>query len=101
MPCKNFPQNRNRSGRIRLFTVNPSEGEPMTSHIAKPLYKTAIADFSTHMDIGQLNYANYEGMCLGPKLNDGRQTLILINDSQTGAGNSLYRLKDYIKIIIL
>ena len=38
--------------RIRLFTVNPSEGEPMTSHIAKPLYKTAIADFSTHMDIG-------------------------------------------------
>lgn len=87
--------------RIRLFTVNPSEGEPMTSHIAKPLYKTAIADFSTHMDIGQLNYANYEGMCLGPKLNDGRQTLILINDSQAGAGNSLYRLKDYIKIIIL
>ena len=53
------------------------------------------------MDIGQLNYANYEGMCLGPKLNDGRQTLILINDSQAGAGNSLYRLKDYIKIIIL
>ncbi len=94
--------------RIRLFAVDLSEGTPIApanvplkiaSH--KPLYKTAIADFTTHLDLGQMNLANYEGMCLGPKLADGRQTLLLINDSQAGAGNSLYRLKDYIKVIIL
>ncbi len=87
--------------RIRLFTVTPSDGEPITAECRKPLFKTAIADFTTHINMGQMNYANYEGMCLGPKLKDGRQTLILINDSQAGAGNSLYRLKDYIKVVIL
>ena len=87
--------------RIRLFTVSPAEGKPITDGSFKPLYKTAIADFTTHISIGQMNFANYEGMCVGPKLKDGRQTMILINDSQAGAGNSLYHLKDYIKVIIL
>jgi len=31
-----------------------------------------------------LNLANYEGLCLGPRLADGRQTLLLIADSQGG-----------------
>jgi hypothetical protein len=48
-----------------------------------------------------MNLANYEGICLGPKLDDGRQTILLINDSQSRRGNALYRLKDYIKTIIL
>ncbi len=94
--------------RIRLFVVDLSEGNPIVpanvplkSASHKPLYKTAIADFTTHLNFGQMNLANYEGMCLGPKLKDGRQTLLLINDSQAGAGNSLYHLKDYIKVIIL
>ena len=40
-------------------------------------------------------------MCLGRKLNDGRQTIILISDSQDGAGNIIYRLKDYLKVIVI
>ena len=33
-----------------------------------------------------LNLANYEGMCLGPRLSGGRQSLLLIADSQNGQG---------------
>lgn len=33
-----------------------------------------------------LNLANYEGMCLGPKLSGGRQLLLLVADSQNGSG---------------
>ena len=40
-------------------------------------------------------------MCLGPKLQDGHQTILLLSDSQNNAGNSLARLKDYIKVIVL
>lgn len=33
-----------------------------------------------------INLANYEGMCLGPKLSGGRQSLLLVADSQNGQG---------------
>lgn len=33
-----------------------------------------------------LNLANYEGMCLGPALSGGRQSLLLVADSQNGQG---------------
>jgi len=43
------------------------------------------------------SFANYEGMCLGPKLQDGRQVLILISDSQ----NQQYGiLRDWLKTIM-
>lgn len=45
--------------------------------------------------------ANYEGMCLGIKLADGSQTILLINDSQGGYGNKLIHLKDYIRVGII
>ena len=67
----------------------------------RPVAKQLITSFKTHIRIGQINYANYEGMCLGPKLRDGRQTILLINDSQNRMGNRLFRLKDYLKLIIL
>lgn len=85
--------------RIRLFVVDPVE--EVSTYGGGFLSKTAIADFTTHLDAGHMNFANYEGMCLGPKLRNGRQTLILISDSQAGMGNSLYRLKDYVKLIEL
>ena len=34
-------------------------------------------------------FANYEGMCLGPKLPDGRQSLVLISDGDEGALESV------------
>lgn len=92
--------------RIRLFIVNLQDGQTIPPNADLPergsyLEKTLLADFTTYANLGRLNYANYEGMCLGPRLSDGRQTLLLINDSQAGAGNSLYHLKDFIRVLIL
>lgn len=44
------------------------------------------------------SFANYEGICVGPKLADGRQLLILISDSQ-----NQYRgvLRDWFKTIVM
>lgn len=49
---------------------------------SKPLQKTLLTRFYTSF----LNLANFEGMCLGPVLPDGRQTLLLLADSQDGSG---------------
>ena len=63
--------------------------------------KEKICEFVTRLRLGKMNLSNYEGMCLGPRLNDGRQTLILIADSQNGMGNWMYHIKDHIRIVIL
>lgn len=64
--------------------------------------KRLVGEFTTHLNIiGRKDLANYEGMCLGPTLPDGRQTLLLVADSQNRMGNSLFRLKDYIRVAIL
>ena len=90
----NIPKRYNRARcNISLFCVNPHESAPSK----RPLYA-----FSTGIRLlGKKNFANYEGMCLGPKLADGRQTILLIADSQNRAGNSLFRLKDYIKVLVI
>lgn len=61
------------------------------------LSKRLITSFRTPIN----KLSNYEGMCLGPILSDGSQTLILICDSQNQAGNKFYHLKDRIRIILL
>lgn len=94
--------------KIRVFMVAPTKdmrlaphnpGTPPYSNWTLP--KQEIFQFTTRILPFASDYANYEGMCLGPTLSDGRPTLLLINDSQAGAGNSLYHLKDYIKVAIL
>lgn len=78
--------------RIKLFHAVPDNGM---------MRKEKLTEFVTRLRIGKMNFANYEGMCLGPRLADGRQTLLLISDSQNGAGNSLFHLKDYLKVVII
>ena len=58
------------------------------------LPKRLLVEFTTRAS----NLANYEGMCLGPTLQDGRPTLILIADSQGGSGGLT---REYLKVIIL
>lgn len=65
------------------------------------LKKTLVAEFQTNLKIFDQSLANYEGMCLGPQLQDGRRVLLLINDSQHNYGNVLFHLKDYLKVILL
>ena len=81
---------------IRLYSVNTMTDEEGI------LPKHLIHSFSTGIRLlGRKNFANYEGMCLGPRLEDGRQTILLIADSQNRAGNALYHLKDYIRVIVI
>lgn len=65
------------------------------------LAKEEVCSFVTRLSLGKMNYGNFEGMCWGPVLNDGRRTILLVCDSQNGAGNRFYHLKDYLKVIIL
>ena len=94
--------------KIRVFMVTPTKEMRLDPHSAgdQPyskwvLPKREIFQFATRILPFASDYANYEGMCLGPTLSDGRPTLLLINDSQAAAGNALYHLKDYIKVVIL
>ena len=71
----------------KIYRTKPSEGST----------KTLVTSFRTHLR----NLSNYEGMCLGPVLPDGRQTLLLICDSQDRFGNMYYHLKDRLRVLIL
>ena len=104
-----IPKNYNRAKcNIRLYSVNIQRQQPLTD-TTKPLSeldasaflpKTLVASFSTGFRIfGKKNFANYEGMCLGPKLSDGSQIIVLIADSQGQAGNSLFHLKEFVKTV--
>lgn len=94
--------------RIKLYIVNPRQSKPVSldtpmARVGEDSFMTKelICEFVTRLRLGSMNLSNYEGMCLGPKLNDGRQTLILIADSQNGMGNWMYHIKDHIRIVIL
>ena len=73
--------------------LNPAER--LTDEVTF-LDKQLMARWRTKLNLTRRNLANYEGMCLGPRLSDGRQVLVLISDSQ-----HRYRgvLKDWIKVI--
>ena len=47
---------------------------------------------------GNVFFANFEGLCAGPKLSDGRQVLLLVADSQ-----NQYRgvFRDWFKTIVI
>ncbi len=92
----------------KLFLINPLESHQIDSYTKFDrldpnhfMIKTLVANFKTHLTPVQYNLANYEGMCLGIRLNDGTQTLLLINDSQAGFGRGPIKLKDYIKVVKL
>lgn len=98
----------NSKAVCKLFLVDPTQGWQIDSRTDmqqldrnKFLPKTLVARFVTRLNPVRYNLANYEGMCLGRKLADGRQTLLLINDSQGGVGKAGIHLKDYIKVLIL
>lgn len=79
---------RGAMSRTLLYRVRP-QADP-----AGILGKELLASFTT----SALNLANYEGMCLGPVLPDGRRTLLVIADSQGGM-NGL--TGEYLKVLLL
>lgn len=79
----------------KLYVVNLKESS------GTHLNKQFITQWDTHIRVNNYSWANYEGMCLGQSLPDGRQTLILVSDSQGGYGIGPLHLKDYIRVIVL
>ena len=78
---------------VRLYLVDPSQHQP-----GEVLSKTLLTEFKTKFNLTRRNFANYEGICLGPKLSDGRQVLILICDSQNQHRGIM---RDWFKSIII
>lgn len=94
--------------RCKLFVVDPSQGHQIDSSVNLStldsnsfLVKKLLADWTTQVQPFKLTFANYEGMCLGRTLSDGRLTLLLISDSQGGYRKGPFSLKDYIKVIVI
>ena len=75
--------------QCKLYAVRPAEDaeakvasdRPMPQNV-KPLDKTLLKAWTTRLGLFNHSIANYEGMCLGPALKDGRRVLILVSDSQ-------------------
>ena len=78
---------------VKLYVVDPGKHQP-----GEVLSKTLLTTFRTRFNLTRRNFANYEGICVGPKLADGRQLLILICDSQ-----NQYKgvMRDWFKTIII
>ncbi len=92
----------------KLFVVDPSTGKAISSTTKLDneddtifLKKQLLTEWQTAVHPFKIDFANYEGMCLGQTLHDGRQTLLLVNDSQGGYHKGPFRLKDYIKVIVI
>ena len=89
-----FPKKQIGSfAHVKLYVVNPTLHKP-----GEILSKTLLTEFRTKVNLTRRSFANYEGICIGPKLADGRQLLIFVCDSQ-----NQYRgvLKDWFKTVIL
>ena len=77
----------------KLYVVDPDE-----TGYATALHKKLLVRFKTPKNGLKKDFANYEGMCLGPKLNDGRQVIVMVSDSQ----NQLHGiLKDWMRTVIV
>lgn len=74
--------------RTRIYAVDPLRDR------AGILRKALVADFTCNA----LQLADFEGMCLGPALPDGRYPLLLLADSQSGM-NGL--VQEYVKVLLL
>ena len=91
----------------KIFLVDPATSWQIDSSIDMKtldhkyfVVKQQVASFKTQLNPVKNSFANYEGMCLGRELLDGRQTLLLINDSQAGSGWGPYRIHDFIKVLV-
>ena len=86
----------------KLYSVNTNTSQQIDSD--KPLIdaspymeKRLLTEWKTSLTLFHQDFANYEGMCLGPKLNDGSQVLILCADSQNQYGGIL---RDWFRTIV-
>ena len=63
-----------------------------------PLPKSLVCKCTTKLTLFDFSIANYDGMCLGPRLADGRKVIVLMADSQNRKAGILH---DWFKTIVL
>ncbi len=92
----------------RLFLADPRGAQDVTAcddlrtlPDSAFVKKRLLCEMSSDFTLFRHGFANYEGMCPGLRLTDGRQTLLLVADSQGGYGKGPFRLKDYIRAVVL
>ena len=85
----------------KIYEVNPDRASAIplngTLRGKKPLPKKLFAEWTTSIGLLDFSLANYEGMCLGPRLADGSQVLVLVSDSQNQYAGIL---ADWFKTIV-
>ena len=89
--------------KCKLYLINPlnSDGFSMEEKFSADtpfLKKRMLTEWKTGLSLSKRSFANYEGMCLGPKLEDGSQVVILLSDSQDQYAGVL---KDWFKTIVI
>ena len=89
--------------KCKLYLINPLNSEEFSmkekfSADTPFLKKRLLAEWKTGLSLSKRSFANYEGMCLGPKLEDGSQVIILLSDSQDQYAGVL---KDWFKTIVI
>lgn len=92
---------------IHIYKVAPADSDVLADNCTpermeeKALEKQLIVSFSTRMRLFRPKFANYEGICEGAKLADGRHTMLLVADSQNRYGNRLCHLRDLIRVLVI
>lgn len=89
--------------KCKLYLINPLNSEEFSmkekfSSDTPFLKKRLLTEWKTSLSLSKCSFANYEGMCLGPKLEDGSQVVILLSDSQDQYAGVL---KDWFKTIVI
>ena len=89
--------------KCKLYLINPlnSDGFSMEEKFSADtpfLKKRLLTEWKTGLSLSKRSFANYEGMCLGPKLEDGSQVVILLSDSQDQYAGVL---RDWFKTIVI
>ena len=85
----------------KLYLVRPQSSastEYMSESPETELPKELLCEWKTRLALFNYSLANYEGMCLGPKLADGSQTVVMVSDSQNREGGVL---RDWFRTIII
>ena len=89
--------------KCKLYLINPLNSEEFSmkekfSSDTPFLKKRLLTEWKTGLSLSKRSFANYEGMCLGPKLENGSQVVILLSDSQDQYAGVL---KDWFKTIVI
>lgn len=83
--------------KTKLYLVDPSKVSD-----GGTVDKVKLEEFDTAVDdVKTPSLADYEGICLGPKIN-GKQTILLLSDTQNGMGGSMgsisVTMQEYLKV---